>query len=450
MAYEEELEMHVRVVKPSVSFLPETETSKPVTYDLHHSDLLPVYDYVSQEYLMKGVAVANSYCTRLLLRCPADPDKFSGLVVAEPSHLWGGTTIWRLISRWLMRNGHAWLEIDSQAPAAIDQIKNVDPERYKDMHFIPCRTLEEFSSNIPSFANAEELWENYRIFKERWWSATLQSPEILVAASHALRSGQLGIKADRVVLAGLSQTADLIRKFIVESRHFRLPDGYAPFQGFMPCQCDGGDPLPDLRDAKIIEILGEFELVYIKALYGGSEAPPHRRPDSPSFRLYEVAGMSHRETRYLSMADNKRLSVVDLEGAQWTTFASSFVYHALFDAMNNWITTGVAPPRGTTIEVDNFGDIERDEYGNALAGVRTVHTDVPTAKIIDVTPQPHPHWHTGTEVPFKDVNLWALYKTVENYRRQAGEAIDRQIEAGFLLPEDAEVLRRDTIEQVSF
>jgi hypothetical protein len=42
--------------------------------------------------------------------------------------------------------------------------------------------LEEFSSNIPSFANAEELWENYRIFKERWWSATLQSPEILVAA----------------------------------------------------------------------------------------------------------------------------------------------------------------------------------------------------------------------------------------------------------------------------
>lgn len=203
------------------------------------------------------------------------------------------------------------------------------------------------------------------------------------------------MKADRVVLAGLSQTADLIRKFIVESRHLRLPDGYAPFQGFMPCQCDAGNPLPDLRDAKIIEILGEFELIYIKALYGGSEAPPHRRPDSPSFRLYEVAGMSHRETRYLSMADKKRLSVVDLEGAQWTTFANSFVYHALFDAMNNWITTGVAPPRGTTIEIDKFGDIERDEYGNALAGVRTVHTDVPTAKIIDVTPQPHPHWHTG-------------------------------------------------------
>ncbi|CAI7592641.1 unnamed protein product [Penicillium glandicola] len=443
-------EMHVRVTEPSVAFLPETETSKIVTHDLHQGDLLPVYDYISQEYLMTGIAVAHSYCTRLLLRCPADPPKFSGLVIAEPSHLWGGTTIWRLINRWLMRNGHAWLEVDSQAPAAIDQIKNIDPERYKEMHFIPSQTLEQFATHIPASADAEELWDNYRIFKERWWAATLQSPEILVAASHALRSGQLGLKAERVVLTGLSQTADLIRKFIVESPHLRLPDGYAPFEGYMPCQCDGGNPLPDLRDAKIIEILGEFEIIYIKSLYGGidSETPPHRRGDSKSFRLYEVAGMSHRETRYLSMADKKRLSAVDLEGAQWSTFANSFIYHALFDAMNKWITTGVAPPRGTTIDVDKFGDIERDEYGNALAGVRTVHTDVPTAKIIDVISQPRLHWHT--EVPFKDVKLWAVYKTVANYRRQAGEAIERQIDAGFLLPEDAEVLRRDTIEQVSF
>lgn len=105
MSTEEERGVHVRVTKPIVSFLPETETSKTIAYDLQHSDLLPVYDYVSWEYLMAGVAVENSYCTRLLLRFPADPARFSGLVVAEPSHLWGGTTIWRLINRWLMRNG---------------------------------------------------------------------------------------------------------------------------------------------------------------------------------------------------------------------------------------------------------------------------------------------------------------------------------------------------------
>ena len=105
MATEEEHGMHVRVTRPSVSFLPETETSKPVIHDLHHSDLLPVYDYVSREFLMTGVAVAHSFGTRLLLRSPANPDNFSGLVIMEPSHLWGGTSMWRLINRWLMRNG---------------------------------------------------------------------------------------------------------------------------------------------------------------------------------------------------------------------------------------------------------------------------------------------------------------------------------------------------------
>ncbi|KAJ5598073.1 hypothetical protein N7537_008157 [Penicillium hordei] len=100
MATEEEHGMHVRVTQLIVSFLPETETSKAVIHDLYHSYLLPVHDYVSNEFLMTGVAVAHSFCTRLLLRCPANPDKFSGLVIMEPSHLWG----------------HAWLEVDSQAP----------------------------------------------------------------------------------------------------------------------------------------------------------------------------------------------------------------------------------------------------------------------------------------------------------------------------------------------
>lgn len=46
--------------------------------------------------------------------------------------------------------------------------------------------------------------------------------------------------------------------------------------------------------------------------------------------------------------------------------------------------------------------------------------------------------------------LQKLYGTVANYRRLAGLAISKQIRAGFLLPEDAEVLRRETIESVVF
>lgn len=97
--------MYVRVAKPDITFLPEKEGSKIVIHDLGHDALLPVYGYVTREYLISGIAIAQSYCTRLLLRCPASPGRFSGLVIAEPSHLWGGTTLWRLIKRWIMRNG---------------------------------------------------------------------------------------------------------------------------------------------------------------------------------------------------------------------------------------------------------------------------------------------------------------------------------------------------------
>lgn len=90
---------------PQTTYLPETDQSKAVILEPYHVDLLPEYGYVSREYLIKGIASGEPYCTRLLLRCPGDTTRFSGFVVEEPAHLWGGTSIWRHINRWLMRSG---------------------------------------------------------------------------------------------------------------------------------------------------------------------------------------------------------------------------------------------------------------------------------------------------------------------------------------------------------
>ena len=56
----------------------------------------------------------------------------------------------------------------------------------------------------------------------------------------------------------------------------------------------------------------------------------------------------------------------------------------------------------------------------------------------------------GSEWACEPKTLQSLYGTVANYRRLAGRAIDTQIRAGFLLLEDAEILRRETVENVSF
>ena len=95
------------VSTPKISPLPETGDSQSVILEPYHVDLLPEYGYISREYLISGVAYGEPYCTRLLLRCPEDVSRFTGFAVVEPSHLWGGTSIWRHTNRWLMRNGKA-------------------------------------------------------------------------------------------------------------------------------------------------------------------------------------------------------------------------------------------------------------------------------------------------------------------------------------------------------
>ena len=297
--------------------------------------------------------------------------------------------------------GHAWLEVDAQAPSALSKLKNVDPERYQAMHFIPGPLSNEFSEHIPweMEMTKEALSQAYQSFRSQWWPATTQAPEIIAAASYALRSGQLGIIANRVVLSGLSQTGGVTRRFVTNSAHLRLPDGGLPLNGFVPCQA-GGDALPDLPGAKIIELLGEAEFLSVRfpcGISGQMKGIAHRRPDSDSFRLYEVAGMAHRESRYASDLDLERWSGAELNGASWSTFSNSFIYHAVFEAMEKWTgDLAVPPPPSAVLEtIGTTDDIVRDGHGNAIGGVRSVHIDAPLARIVAATPKGRPNWYWG-------------------------------------------------------
>jgi hypothetical protein len=418
----------IRVHTPSITKLPITSTSQPVILEPYHVDLLPSYDYVTREYLISGIAAGAPYCTRLLLRCPAESSRFSGVVVEEPAHIWSGTSIWRATNRWLMRNGkrttstfpslglhvrvvalsrilgHAWIEVDSQAPVAVGIVKESDPIRYAAMTFPPGPVARDFQETIPFTPDPtrQKLEDEYTAFMQRWWAATPQSPEILAATSHALRSGQLGLSATRVFLSGLSQTGGVTRRFITHSSHLRLPDGSVPFEGYIPC-ASGGVALPDLGSGvKIIELLGEAEFQSVRwacGVSGQARGLSHRRGDSGSFRLYEVAGMAHRESRYSSGIDTKRFSVCDLAGAQWSTFPNSFIYAAVFEMMVRWTEPGddsVAPPPSAFLStIGETDEVLRDEHGNAVGGVRSLHLDVPISRVVAATPMGRPSWYRG-------------------------------------------------------
>jgi hypothetical protein len=109
--------------------------------------------------------------------------------------------------------------------------------------------------------------------------------------------------------------------------------------------------------------------------------------------------MAHRESRYSSVVDTKRFSSCDLGGAQWSTFPNSFVYAAVFEMMVRWTEPGseaVAPPPSAFLStVGDTDEVRRDEHGNAVGGVRSLHLDVPISRVVAATPMGRPSWYRG-------------------------------------------------------
>jgi hypothetical protein len=162
----------------------------------------------------------------------------------------------------------------------------------------------------------------------------------------------------------------------------------------------------------------------------------HRRPNSDFFRVYEIAGMAHRESRYASEIDLKKWSIADLKGAQWSTFPNSFIYHAVFESMLKWISEDKAPAASALIRtVGSTDEIVRDKHGNALDGVRTLHTDVPLARLVAATPKGRPNWYMGMLTRFS----YCLIKLTDNLQQVlSGHSLEMSFVRYMDLPSDTD------------
>ena len=368
--------------------------------------------YVVKEYFVSGTASGKPYTTRILVRQPEDPGRFSGVVVAEPMHASGNSWMFFFTRIYMMRRGHVSVEIAPQKAGTEATIVASNPERYA-------------AINIPEAGQASEIIAQV--------GALLKS--------NGSSSPLVGVRVRRMILMGTSQSAGTLRAYLPAHASWRMPDGTPIFDGFLPTST-AGMPIPKV-DVPLIQIATQTEVNGAAA-----KGSAYRRPDGDApgdqFRLYEIAGMPHNDSRESPTysPDPCKMPVTKFPVGAMMAMA---LHHVI-----EWADKGTLPPRAERIVVENSA-ILLDAQGNARGGVRSTYVDVPVATYgvpnnADPKPGTRDDFYCGIagyETPLAADRLGALYKDAATYRGKVQQRLGDLTKAGWFLPEYAEQVTGD-------
>jgi alpha/beta hydrolase family protein len=384
---------------PAISIVPGATTAES-------------FPYITEEYFVSGTVTDAPYTTRIIVRRPKDPASFSGVVVAEALHAGGRSLIfeWSRVS--ILTRRHMFVEIVHSGPN-ITLLKNFNAERYASLAIAQGQT-----------------------------NGVLAQVGALIK-SHTGPFAQY--KVQYATLMGTSASSATVRTYLGEHPNSRLANGGPIFDGFLLTSTLGNTPLP-MVDVPIIQMPTQTEVVTWAEMGNG-----YRRPDGDEpgnrFRLYEVAGMPHNNSRDNPGFANDpcTLPVTDFPAGAFTAMGLNHLV--------DWIAKGKTPPHAPPIAVDrdaaNDGSLlALDEHGNAKGGVRNVWVDVPIATYGvmgkgKTTAQDRLCQLGGTEVPLSDTVLKKLYSSKDDYARRVEQRMKQLITDGWFLPEYADIVRGD-------
>jgi alpha/beta hydrolase family protein len=370
------------------------------------------FPYVTEEYFVSGTVNGAPYTTRIIVRRPKDPASFSGTAVSEALHAGGRSLIfeWSRVS--ILTRRHLFVEI-VHSPANITLLKNFNAERYASLSI-----------------------------------AQGQTNGVIAQVGTLIKSGTGPFAQYRVrqtTLMGTSASSGTVRGYLADHPTLRLANGTPIFDGFLLTSTNGNTPLP-IVDVPMIQMPTQTEVVTWAA-----KGIEYRRPDSDQpgnrFRLYEVAGMPHNNSRDSPAfaSDPCTLPVTDFPAGAFTALALNHLI--------DWIANGKTPPHALPIAVDqdttNDGSpLALDEYGNAKGGIRNVWVDVPIATYgvfgKGKTPaQDRLCQLAGTEVLLPAATLQKLYTSHAQYTERVEQRLKQLIADGWFLPEYAEMIRVD-------
>ena len=380
------------------------------------------------------VTTGNAYTTRMVVRRPAHPAQFNGVVVVE----WMNATsnydveaLWFRAHEFFIREGYVWVGITAQSGPITNAtlgLKQFSPARYG--------ALDLTAGG--RFASGDPL--AYDVFAQG-----------VQAIRHGPVLGPLSKRVKTVVGTGVSQSAGRLSVFLnaIQTRDVPVLDAVLLYIG--------GERLRTDLDFPIIKLLSETE--YTSPASANEIAV--LQPDTALLRTWSMAGTSHSDwasfaVRYaLLRRDQPSAPLRDnCVNPSRSRIPDRYVISAAIDWLARWghnkgrSGQGETPPPSPAIQLAGDGaTVVRDAYGNALGGIRLAPFAVPVALDSGFNAVPPGAgglcFLNGTHIPFDTATLNQLYPTRRAYLEPYFKAVFDNLRDGFILPADAREMLDD-------
>ena len=420
---------------------------------------LPKAGYVEEEFFVSGRAnvydyaadgspavrtPAVPYATRIMLRRPADPRRFSGNVILEIGNVgrrYDLSFSWGVSHDYFMENGDAWVAI-TYSPDNIAALKAFNPARYASLSMANptaddrCAPGGDFTD--PGLVAMEEGLR---------WDMISQVGALLRAAQPG---GPLaGFNVQRVYAT--SHGGELSTYISVFHARARLANGRPIYDGYIQHrhpgltrlrQCGKAPAATDARqiirniDVPVIRVVSQTDVL-------GTYARRRDDSDAPGdrYRLYEIAGAPHADASFYpyipTVADEKKAGARARSRVVAVSRAVSAGDRAAARADHDLrARRGVGQPdalgsrrRARSQSGARLGGERRHAAGASGAsistatrsgGVRTPYLEVPTATYYTSTKGPGICGNLAHSEPFPWAKLESLYGSS---RRLRGEAV---------------------------
>jgi hypothetical protein len=373
------------------------------------------------------------YTVRMLVRRPADAQRFNGVVVVEwlnVTAMLEGAADYMQMKEEIEREGYAWVGIGAQASgvnAPRTGLKAWDAARYE-------------SLTHPGDAYS------YDIF--------VQGAQAVVHPKGIDPLG--GLRIQNVIATGRSQSAfrlvtfvnafhsrtHLFGGYLIHSRGANAAGLVAEQLGRDPDPIPGGAHLRTDIDVPVLDLQTEGDIVTLRAHL------THQEPNA-RYRRWEIAGAAHAESpRWVSEVPPP------LEmGAGCKEPINTAPHHAVvkaaLHALVRWVKDGQVPPQSPAITIGDPAapdPIVRDSFGNARGGIRLPELEAPTAKVDgarnDVADQSAGAQNFcflfGHTVLFDRDTLAGLYPTHDAFVRKFSTAVAALERDGYWLTAEAD------------